>query len=254
MGLSELEAKVVRALLVEEELTLTALTAEVRSNRPAVSTAVSSLMRRGLVERVTTRRPGVVFLHPDAEETFARLRAAALAREQDRAEAVEDLREQLEAAVAKRLDRGRPHYELMPTRRGYDSWPSRDRGRTSHDEVLLADEVLRWGCGRRALLGCPTRVLISGEGVDLVACSARQPPGSEVRDISEALPALKILNGERVGLAVTYREGSATGWTRDGRHVRAVQELFELWWDRAGPGATAPSPPEWDESLFDVDL
>lgn len=256
MGLTDLEAKVLRALLVEEEMTLTALAAELGSNRPAVSTAVAALVRRRLLERVTTRRPGVVFVHAHAEESLAQLNAEAAARERGRAEAIEATQRLVATAAARRRDRGRPHYELLPTARGSDYQPRSDRGRTSHDEVHPVEDTLQSGCSQRALVGCPTRLLVTGTGADLDAWVACQALGSEVRQTCEPLPALRIVDGERVGLRVTSRHGVATAWTRDGRHLRAAQELFDLWWERAGPGAIKPVPlpgpePHWDVEEWD---
>jgi hypothetical protein len=91
----------------------------------------------------------------------------------------------------------------------------------------------------------------------LRSLAAAQQPGSELRSVAGTLPRMWLLDDDRVGTRVGITAGSAYGmqrvWSRDEAHVRAVRELFELWWQGARPGPVTPRRPEQPEPELDVD-
>jgi DNA-binding MarR family transcriptional regulator len=253
LGLSEVEAAVLAAL-TEEEASLATLCALTGGGHSAVSVAVGGLTRRGLVERVSNRRPSLVLLSSNAAVALERLAEESATR---RRQAEEDVREVVAAvgvAAERREQRGRPFYELQPAPRGVSDagWP-RPRGVSSHDEVLPAVEAVRGTVGR-AWLRCVTRLIVVGEHTDLEQVARKQAPGSETRGTTLPLPQLWILDQERVGVLGSTRQGPRAVWSRDGAHLSAAQEQFERWWRSCEPGVLTAQPvPRWSEADLDVE-
>lgn len=247
LGLSALEARIFRTVMREEEVTSAALKAMSGSSMQSVMAAVDTLVKRRLVERLHDRRPQLVFLHAHARESVQQLVADAELIQQQRRSELERLSAAVELASRRRSERGRP-------RRSSSDEPPSPRGRTAHDEVLAASE-LGIGTASRSLIGCSSRLLITDADAefDLAALADRQQPESEVRLSNEPLPAVRILDGERLMAVVGTSYGRGLGWSWDARHVRAAQELFELWWARAEPGFTKPHPPKEPEPEWDVE-
>jgi DNA-binding MarR family transcriptional regulator len=256
LGMSELDARILAAIIAAEEVTAATLCAVTGERAPKISVAVENLIRRGLVERVRNRRPSLIFMNPAAPDVLARLAAEAKQEHEQRLADVDLAVEAVTQASARREARGRPYYELDP-RRNRDSddfvWRER-RGRTSHDEVVWSMDVTLGGAPR-SFLGCPTRLLITDSELDPELAARGQQPGSEVRSTDEALPRLLVIDGTRAGITSGTQYGQMLVWSRDALHVRAAEQLFGLWWDEAAPGAVTPypepKPPE--EENWDVD-
>lgn len=264
LGLGDLEARILAYVVSEEEVVAADLAAATGVRLSAVSVAVQGLLRRGLLQRIYGRRPSVIFLHPQAPEALARLaEVQAQVQETQRALAAEATAAVV-AAAERRVERGRPYHELEPRLR-IDStlagWPVR-RGRLSHAQVMAAPYL--GGSAPVSLPGCPARLLISGQLAQTAGLSSGQgmdvarwqQPGSEVKVIELALPLLWLLDGERVGTVAGTKQGVRLVWSQDRLHVRAAQELFELWWARAPAGVVTPDRPalrQWSEADLEVD-
>jgi DNA-binding MarR family transcriptional regulator len=251
LGLGELEGRVLAIVVAEEEVTAATLCAATGSHAPAISVAVRSLIRQGLLERVPNRRPSLIFLHPQAPQALAPLIATARDRHEQRQRQVDEAAEAVARAAARRVERGRPHHELEPLS-GRDRVQNRAewRGKTSHDEVVQATDLVHASAARSR---CPARLLVMGEGVDVEQVARRQRPGSEVRATTAGLPRLRVLDGQRIGVVAGTRHGPAMVWSRDECHVRAVTVAFEQWWEQAGGGVVTPYPVEAEEEGLEVD-
>jgi DNA-binding MarR family transcriptional regulator len=255
LGLGDLEARVLLAVLVEEELTQGAIAALTGASSPSVSVAVTKLFKRGLVERVPGRRPSIVFLDPNAPAVLRRLVKEV---EEDQRRGWDSVHEALEvvaAAAERREERRGPFHERQPRPRGLSStgeWPGH-RGRIAHDQVLTLSLAMM-GTASKAKTHCPSRLIVTDLSADLELLASREEPGSEVRATGRPLPPLWILDRERVGIITSSREGQVLGWSQDQAHVRAASELFTLWWDEAGPGVVKP-PREFStcEAHLDVE-
>ena len=257
LGLTDLEAAVFAVVVKEHEVTAADLAAATSASQPAVSVAVKGLVRRGLVDRVYQRRPSLVFLAERALEALAVLVTAADERERERRERVEEAVALVELSAAARADRGRPRCELERYVRGEGHVRPSRQGRTAHDQVLSGQEALRSLAGL-SLLRCPARLLLTGPAVDLEEIARRQASGSEVRATTESLPAVWLLDGDRVGVSSSTEQGGVIAWSRDKAHLAAATELFELWWERAGSGVVTPAPVrelegDWDVEEWDCD-
>ncbi len=253
LGLSDHEVRVLVAVLAHDEVPTPTLVALTDLRHPAVSKAVRSLQHRGLLERTPNVRPSVVYLHPTAGATLAELRDRAHERDARILKELTETQVKVSAASARRVLRGRPVVELEPIARGVPGDRERERrGRFAHDEVIDRVEPGR-GIAARAWVGCVSRLLVTAAEINLEVLATQQAAGSEVRFSDQPLPPLRILDRERVAVEVSTAGGLSFGWSRDARHVRAVQHLFDQWWDRAAPGIVKPYPPTWDESDVDVD-
>jgi len=252
MGLSALGARVLGIVLRDEEVTATRLCAETGASAPAMGIAVESLLKQGLLDRTRGTRPLVIFIRDGAEEALAALRADDEAQRSARRAQADAALAAVAAAAARARDRKRPYAEqrrLLGPR----------RGRTSHQQVLTASDLLSWSVAR-SCLGCPAQLLVTdGEDVPelddaaLAVVVSRQQPGSEIRISGELLPRLWVLDGSHAGTASGTPLGHEVGWTWDGRHVRAAAELFETWWRRAPAGGVTPHPPALAEPEWEVD-
>lgn len=242
LGLSRDEARVLRSVVELQEISSTDLVALLGSSRPAISRAVGALTQRGLVESTHHRRPALVRVHPEAPRALQRLREEAEGRDELRAGDLAEVQGQICEAARSRADRGRPFYERSA--RVWQVWHESRVGTRGHDEVHIQGAPRR--IGRRGRLLVTTHT-------DLHAVAQQQMPGTEVRRSDEALPRLLILDRERVAVQASDAQGVGTFWTQDQRHVRAAQELFDLWWQRAGTGVVRtsdyPESPldEWEE-------
>lgn len=247
LGLKALEARILVAVMDAEEITSAALRSVTGSSAQSIAAAVDALIKRQLLDRATRQRPQLVFVHPNAMESLQALRAAELEARQNRESELDLLGAAIELAARRRVERG------LPPGASPDHVPS-PRGRTSHDEVVGARELGN-GTASRSWLCCPSRILVTDSGpvFDLVELGGRQQPGSEVRLSREPLPPLRLLDGNRLATMGSTPVGRATVWSHDARHVRAAQELFELWWARAAPGVTKPHPPKQPEPEWDVE-
>lgn len=250
LGLGDLEARVLATVVAEEEVTAATLSTATGAGAPAISVAVQSLWRRGLVTRVPGRRPSVIFLAAGAIEAVGRLVAAVEEQETVRREHIGQAVTLLTGAAARRVERGRPCYELEPPRGNDGQWALR-QARTTHDQVLSGSDALQ-GTAPRSLR-CPARLLVTGRDIDLEEIAGRQRPGSEVRATEESLPAVWLLDGERMGTTASTTQGIVRVWTRDQSHVRAAAEWFDLRWGKAGRGVVTPYPPVLPEGPLDVD-
>jgi hypothetical protein len=233
-----------------EELTAAQLRALTGSSAQSIAAAVDALIKRRLLDRLSQQRPQLVFLHSQAKEGLQDLLEQAREAEQQRQTEIDQLVAMVEGAWRRRAERGRPRG------RSPEELPSA-RGRISHDEVLPASD-LGSGTASRSWLRCPARVLVTDAGpdFDLRQLAHRQQPGSEVRISRGPLPQMRVLDGERLAGVGRSAFGRAIVWSWDERHVRAAQELFELWWARAEPGVVTPHPlrqpePEWDVEEWD---
>ena len=237
LGFTPLEALVLSMILASQEVTIAQVREVSGLSSSVVSKAVATLERHGLLARVPGRRPTVLFLHAEADAALTLLVKRATAVQNGVQEAFDALAVQVAQGVARAQDRGRPFFERDPRPRGLTelSRPSR-RGRTQHDEVVRASS-LRPQQGARAGAQCPARILVAGVGggVDLSVVARVQAAGSEVRATREALPEVCALDGERVGVWASTRDGWRQVWSNDAAHVRAVQDVFALWWERAEP-------------------
>lgn len=237
LGLTQLEAQVLGLVLTDQEVTIAQLMRASGLSNSVVCKAVAKLERTGLLDRVPGRKPTVLFLHVQASAALGVLVERTRAVEREVHAALEALGEQVRQGVARAEERRRPYFERDPRPRGLTELPRPSRrGRTHHDEVV-AMSSLRAGQGARSGAQCPARVLVAGRAgpVDLVSVARVQVRGSEVRATSDALPELCVLDGERVGLRASTREGWQLVWSNDAVHVRAAAELFALWWERAEP-------------------
>jgi DNA-binding MarR family transcriptional regulator len=254
LGLTAGEAAVLAAVVEVQEASLSTLCVLTGASHSVVSVAVGALVHRGLLERVTNRRPSLVLLSDRAAVALERLTRGA---EVQRRRAAEEMREAVAVvgvAVERRRQRGRPYYELQPAPRGVGDagWP-RARGLTSHDEVLPAVEAVRGTVGR-ARLRCVTRLIVVGAHADLEQIAGKQPPGSETRGTAVLLPQLWVLDGERVGVMASTPQGPRAVWSRDGAHLVAAQEQFARWWHDCESGVMSPEPvPRWSEADLDVE-
>lgn len=107
--------------------------------------------------------------------------------------------------------------------------------RVSYDEVCRADSGTVLFGGTLAHRYMRRRVIVLG-----------QPPaargahmlrrGVELRTTQERLPVLLIADAlrARVEIAADGRSGRG-GWTHDPAQVRALQQLFTLWWEQSQP-------------------
>jgi DNA-binding MarR family transcriptional regulator len=253
LGLSEHEVRVLQAVLAHDEVPTPTLVALTDLRHPAVSKAVRSLQHRGLLERTPNVRPCVVYLHPTAGVTLGELRDRAHERDARILKELTETQVKVNAASARRVQRGRPVVELEPVARGVPGDRERERrGRFAHDEVIDRLEPDR-GMAARAWVGCASRLLVTAAEIDLEVLAAQQAAGSEVRFSDLPLPPLRILDRERVAVEVSTASGISFGWSRDARHVQAVQDLFDRWWELAEPGVVKPYPPKWDESDVEID-
>lgn len=240
LGLKDLEARVLNCIVREEETSQVALASALSTNAPAISAAIHGLLDHRLIQRTQGRRPALVFLHEDAAEAFDALRDRAAQRDADVAAAVAETEKALLKAVQRRQQRGRPVFELLPARpleRPKIFWAT-----STHDEVVTPDR--RPPC---QLAGRARLLLTSPADLEQVVRSL--PPLSEARVTQEDLPAVMILDGDRVGLRVSTPRGISTGWTVNRLHVRIAEDLFEQWWSNAPAGAVKPKPPprdDWD--------
>jgi DNA-binding MarR family transcriptional regulator len=237
LGLTPVEGDVLRLVLSGEEVTHAQLLEATGVSASGVSRAVAALERQGLLDRVPGRKPMVLFLREGAREAFDGLvERQAAAQSQVRA-TLEVLSGQVAEGVTRAAERGRPYFERDPRPRGLTELarPSR-RGRTQHDEVVAASS-LRPLQGARSTRQCSARILVAGSPgkVDLGDVARVQSAGSQVRSTPETLPVLHVLDGVRVGVWASTREGWRQVWSNDAAHVRAVSEVFALWWDRAQP-------------------
>ena len=260
LGLDDLQARVLAVVLAEDEVTAAALADETGASLPAISVAVKGLVRRGLVDRVYGRRPSVVFLAAGAEAAFGRLVAAVEDRERERRELTDEAARLLAEAALARRERGRPRYEMERYVRGEGHVRPSRRGRSRHDQVVSARDVLASLVGL-SYRPCPARLLVTGTvtDADLAEIARRQQPGSQVRASTDRLPALWLLDDDRVGVVSATGEGGVIAWSRDAAHRAAAAELFALWWDRAGPEVVTPLPqrqpePDWDDEWDPADL
>lgn len=247
LGLQPLEAQVLLTVLTQEEVTNAALGAASGASPARVAAAVDSLVRHGLLDRVTSRRPHVTFLHARANAALDALLQLTETQRNKQQEQLDRAIEAVAVAVRRREERGRPaaeHYGRSPEL----------RGRTGHDEVLKAPPG-RSSPPPLSLSGCPARLLLTNmrADFDLEAFAWWQEQGSELRLTTEALPPLRILDRSRLGTVAGTPIGQRMVWSWDARHVRAAQELFDIWWERARPGITKPYLPKKPEPEWDVE-
>lgn len=246
-GLNDLEGRVLAVVVEAHEVSAGLLGAATGARLPAISVAVNSLVRRGLLERLDGRRPSTIFLSPGAPAVVDRLLRAETSALEARGDLAAEARTAVVEAARLREQRGRPYHELEPLTRargfGLD-WPQR-RGKTAHLQVARAVDASRWLAPLS--LGCPVQLLVVQDATasgavasGVLRLSRLQLPGSEVRLTTEELPRVWILDGQRAGVAAGTRDGFRLVWSRDQQLVRAARELFSLWWDRADPGLVTP--------------
>lgn len=238
LGLSRDEARVLHSVIELQEISSTDLVALLGSSRPAISRAVGALTQRGLVESTHHRRPALVRVHPEAPRALQRLREEAEDRAAVLAGDLAEVEELIAEAARIRDDRGRPFYERSA--RIWQMWHENRVGTRGHDEVHVQGAPRR--IGRRG------RLLVT-TSADPHAVAEQQVPGTEVRHSDEVLPRMLILDRERVAIQASDAQGVGTFWSEDQGHVRAAQELFELWWERASPGVIRAS--DYHESPLD---
>lgn len=237
LGLSTYEVQVLLAIIDAQEISSTDLAGRLGSSKAAVSRAFCVLKGHGLVSNSPGRRPSLVFLNPEAPTSLQRLSTQARERHEEIEDAFRDAEKHISLAAAAQRDRGRPFYE--------DSRSQLRFGTSTHDEVIVD--------AKQRVIRCAARLLVATRR-DLDELCLRSWPGTQVRSTNDPLPPLVIADRERVGTDYSGPEGIRRGWSHDARHVRAAQELFDHWWERATPGPTKPprvtveTPlDEWDD-------
>jgi DNA-binding MarR family transcriptional regulator len=244
LGLDRAEAAVLTFVISAEEATVGQIRAATSLTPTRTSTAITALMRRGLLDRVQRRRPSVVFIHAHAEAGVRQLRDAAEARREVAAAQANRGAESLLAAARGSAARGRPLHEVRPSTDLLS--PDYDvvrLARDTHDQVARLTQLLLdlWvpplRCRTRLLLVTPDDwtgpVDISALRRRVTAWAPRR--GFEARITHEQHVELQVLDSERVGLLASTDQGRAQVWSREPAHARAAVELFGLWWRTATP-------------------
>lgn len=235
LGLSPRQATVLAALGEEADTTGAALAGLTGLSRPQVSEALQALEQHGLVTVWREQRPHVVSLTTDPGEGLDRLLREA-DQERRRAAALAD---QAACAVRDRAARLAAAPRARPRRRLSGAGPGADHdllvAQRAYDEVTRPDSTtVRYGVGLQRQ-GTVRRLLVLGTlpPRDRVHWLAR---GVQVREATGELPVLVVVDGVRARVEVGTASPGRTAWTFDPPQVRALQQLFALWW-AAAPAA-----------------
>jgi DNA-binding MarR family transcriptional regulator len=236
LGLTAAQAAVLQALCATADTTACAIAAETGLRRSQVSEALQVLEQHGLVERFRGQRPHPVSLvaTPDAAlQVLLRRLEDEREHADSRARAAAELLRERSATLA-RVPRAWRRRRLPGDGPGAD-----------HDLLVAArsyDEVARLG-STTVRYGVPLhpsrarrRLLVLGEP-PLERRRWWTEKGVEVRTTDEALPAVIVVDGVRGRVEVGTTGPRPTRWTSDPAQVRALQQLFELWWQAAERGS-----------------
>ena len=242
LGLPAAPARVLAVVVDEGWTDAAVVAARAGLSRPQVSAALDVLAELGLVTRERGGRPARVHSTAEAADVADDLarRAADAAVETARA-AEAAARAVREAAQRNRVPEPAVR-RLEPSLAG-DGWLL-GLPRTSYDVVAAADSpqvrfgqhlTRTWVARRLIVTGeVPTDARDAGLGAGIADAQAR---GVNVRRSAEDLPALVVVDGDRAAVDVGVRaRGGRRGWTIDAAQVRALRQLFELWWEAAADG------------------
>lgn len=246
LGLPGAPARVLAVVVDEGWTDAAVVAARAGLSRPQVSAALDVLAELGLVTRERGGRPARVHSTAEAADVADDLarRAADAAVETARA-AEAAARAVREAAQRNRVPEPAVR-RLEPSLAG-DGWLL-GLPRTSYDAVAAADSpqvrfgqhfTRTWVARRLIVTGeVPTDARDAGPGAGLGGGIAdAQARGVHVRRSAEDLPALVVVDGDRAAVDVGVRaRGGRRGWTTDAAQVRALRQLFELWWEVAADG------------------
>ncbi|HWH29064.1 MAG TPA: helix-turn-helix domain-containing protein [Mycobacteriales bacterium] len=231
LGLAPAPARVLAVVLDEGWTDAAVVAARAGLSRPQVSAALDALTELGLVARERGGRPARVL----ATAEVADLADGLARRAQDEAQATARAAAAAARSVREAAARSRVAEpclrQLEPSLVGA-GWRLGCPDRTY--EVVAAGDSVEVRFGQHLTRHWVVRrLLVTGQPPADPLAFARAN-GVLVRRSEQELPALIVVDGTRAAVNVGLRErGGRRGWTTDPVQVRALAQLFELWWEAA---------------------
>lgn len=234
LGLGPAAARVLAVVVDEGWTDAATVAARAGLSRPQVSAALDTLSELGLVTRERGGRPARVQSTADvadvADALARRTQAVAQTAAQDAVRAAGDAARSVRDAAQRFRVREPCLRGVEPSSPGGD-WQLGCPTRT-YDLVAAGDSAqVRFGQHLTRSWVVRRLLVTSAAPPDRLADAAAR--GVLLR-YSEDLPALVVVDGDRAAVDVGLRErGGRRGWTTDPAQVRALRQLFELWWESA---------------------